>query len=152
MDGLIIIGLILWAAFSFMTRAAKQQKGVEQTKKQRTLTTQSDPPRPAPAPRPVPPMRTYMETPRQMERSTRIFPEGETMMPRVRFEGAGEGEDPCHEEMLQPVTGQSEDLNAAYQQVSAIPGLEIQLSRNSLLQGIVFSEILNRRVPRRRYR
>ncbi len=151
MDGLILIGLILWVALSLMSKAAKV-KNAEQAKKQRTLTTHPGTLRPAPAQKPTP-SRAFLEFPQQMERPSLLTPEGETMMPRVvSIERAGEGEDPCHDDMLQPVTSPTEDAQAGYQQVRVIPGLQIHLNRNSLLQGIVFSEILNRRVPRRTYR
>lgn len=70
------------------------------------------------------------------------------MQPRVvsqvEMERAGEGEDPCHDDYVQPVYMPAEAMNGEYREESE--------AAQELLRGIVLSEILLKPQDRRRMR
>ncbi len=160
MDALIVIALIVWAVAS----VSKISKGNTRKDARRRQSMDGRPggaePR-RPGTRPAPETRpAHMDLPGQQTSLPTAWNEGDSaMMAGQRaMERAGEGDDPCHEEMLRPAHGpghlaaaMDEAPQPEAQQV-VIPGLNLTFDGGTLLQGIVFSEILNKRAPRGAHR
>ncbi|MDR0897153.1 MAG: hypothetical protein LBN04_04790 [Oscillospiraceae bacterium] len=143
MQTLVIFAIIGWV-FSALSKAAKQKQEAEK-KKARAARPAPEAPAPAPA---APMLRT--ETYRPL---TTTLHEGDSLYGTLAHAPADHPEgEPLHEGEsaydIAPALVQAYAGQEAARAVE-IPGLHLRLDGGALVQGVIFSEILTRKTPRR---